>query len=181
MPELRTARLRLRDIEEADLPVLHAHNLHPLAQQFEAGPPATESQFIQIMRGVMTEQASTPRYSYYFAIERDQQVIGSCYLVVQDVDNRQAEIGYRTAYEQWGNGYATEAANALVEFGFKTLQLHRVYAEVLSDNTASCRVLEKAGMRHEGTLHETVFFNRRWWHTCIYAILEAEWQERTDQ
>jgi RimJ/RimL family protein N-acetyltransferase len=180
LPELRTARLLLREFEETDIPVLHAYNLHPMAQCYEAGPPVSESQFSQLMCGLMAEQAQIPRYSYYFAIIQDTQVVGSCYLVIQEMHNRQAEIGYMIGYEHWGNGYATEAACAMVNFGFETLHLHRIYAEALSENVASRRVLEKVGMRHEGTLRETEFFNERWWHTCIYATLDAEWQKRTD-
>lgn len=179
MLELRTERLCLREFVDADIPVLHAYNLHPMARRYESGPPVSENQFRQIIYGILAEQAERPRQGYYFAIVRDQQVIGSCYLAIRDMTHRQAETGYMLGYEHWGQGYATEAARAAVDFGFETLGLHRIYAEALSENTASRRVLEKIGMRQEGTLRETDYFDERWWHTCIYAILEHEWREGT--
>ena len=178
MLELKTARLCLREFEESDIPVLYAYNMHPHARRFEAGPPVSEKQFVQVMGDLIAQQAGTPRDGYYFAITQISQVVGSCYLEIRDRTNRQAEIGYMIGYDHWGNGYATEAARAILDFAFEGLQLHRIYAEALSENVASRRVLEKIGMRQEAMLCETEFFNKRWWHTCIYAMLEREWQEQ---
>ncbi len=66
-------------------------------------------------------------------------------------DHKRAEIGYWIAVPYWGRGYATEAARAVVRFAFDGLGLERVFAEVFSRNPASARVLQKVGMRHEGT------------------------------
>lgn len=64
----------------------------------------------------------------------------------------------------------------MVEFGFKQLNLHRIWANSVADNSRSWRVLEKLGMRQEGRLRGNEFFKGRWWDTLIYAILENEWQ-----
>ena len=66
------------------------------------------------------------------------------------VRDRRAELGYWLGADAWGEGYATEAADALVELGFMKLGLQRIYAQVLDGNEASCRVLEKLGMLSEG-------------------------------
>jgi RimJ/RimL family protein N-acetyltransferase len=65
-------------------------------------------------------------------------------------DHRRAELGYWIGVPHWGRGYATEAARAMVQYGFETLQLHRIFASHFADNLASARVLIKIGMRHEG-------------------------------
>ena len=82
---------------------------------------------------------------------RSGRLMGSVGL---DIDrlNHNAEIIYWLGKEFWGLGYATEAAQAVVQYGFEKLRLHRIYARYLSRNTASGRVLEKLGMTHEGCL-----------------------------
>lgn len=67
-----------------------------------------------------------------------------------DSDHRRAELGYWIGVPYWGNGYATEAAGAVVKYGFGTLGLHRIFASHFANNPASARVLRKIGMRHEG-------------------------------
>ena len=65
-------------------------------------------------------------------------------------DHRHAELGYWIGVPFWKSGYATEAARAVVNHGFNTLGLHRIFATHFRDNLASARVLTKIGMRHEG-------------------------------
>ena len=64
--------------------------------------------------------------------------------------HRRAELGYWIGAPYWRKGFATEAASAALAFGFETLRLNRIYAHHFAGNTASQRVLEKIGMRHEG-------------------------------
>jgi ribosomal-protein-alanine N-acetyltransferase len=60
------------------------------------------------------------------------------------------EVGYRFLKEQWGKGYATEAAQASIEYGFDELDLDRIVAVALESNAASRRVLEKCGLTELG-------------------------------
>ena len=90
------------------------------------------------------------------------------------VDALEADIGYELAPDQWGRGYATEAARAIVAFGFTELRLHRISAWCIAENTASAHVLEKIGMWLEGRLRENEYFKDRWWDTLLYAMLETD-------
>jgi ribosomal-protein-alanine N-acetyltransferase len=65
-------------------------------------------------------------------------------------EHDRAELGYWIGKPYWGRGYATEAARALVQYGFDRLGLHRIYARHLTRNPASGNVLHKIGMTHEG-------------------------------
>ncbi|HET9589619.1 MAG TPA: GNAT family protein, partial [Anaerolineales bacterium] len=78
--------------------------------------------------------------------------------------------------EYWTRGYATEAAHAIVDFGFSQLGLHRVWSWCVADNLGSAHVLEKLGMRLEGRLRENEYYKDRWWDTLMYAILADEWE-----
>jgi RimJ/RimL family protein N-acetyltransferase len=87
-------------------------------------------------------------------------------------------LGYWIGVPYWGKGYATEAANAVVEFGFGTLHLNRIFAHHFAGNTGSGKVLEKIGMRHEGQFRQHI----RKWDKFIdienYGLLAEEYRSR---
>jgi RimJ/RimL family protein N-acetyltransferase len=87
----------------------------------------------------------------------DGRPVGMISLNAVDEGNGVAELGYWIAPDEWGNGYATDAARTLTEYAFEQRRLHRVQARVVSFNDASARVLEKAGFEREGVHRETVF------------------------
>lgn len=90
--------------------------------------------------------------------------------------DRRAELGYWLAANAWGHGYATEAARALVDFGFRECGLARVYAQVLAGNTASIRVVEKLGMVSEGVRRQHVRKGHRLHDVMLYGLLRDEWR-----
>ena len=90
-------------------------------------------------------------------------------------EHARAELGYWVGVPWWGRGIATEAARALVEFGFARLGLHRVQARHLTRNPASGRVMQKLGMRREGIHREAVRKGDRFEDTALYAVLDREW------
>ena len=90
--------------------------------------------------------------------------------------SRKLRCGYELSPLTWGQGYATEAARAIVRFGFRELRLHRIWAWCNAANAGSARVLAKLRMRQEGRLRDKEYFKGRWWDTLIFAILEDEWR-----
>jgi RimJ/RimL family protein N-acetyltransferase len=89
--------------------------------------------------------------------------------------DRRAELGYWLGADAWGNGYATEAATALVDFGFREMGLLRIYAQVLAGNVASCRVLEKLGMVSEGIRRQHIRKGKTLHDVMLYGMLRDEW------
>jgi RimJ/RimL family protein N-acetyltransferase len=94
--------------------------------------------------------------------------------------DRRAELGYWLGADTWGAGFATEAADAMVEFGFRELGLERIYAQVLEGNEPSCRVLEKLGMASEGIRHRHIRKGKRLCDVSMFGLLREEWLERCD-
>lgn len=92
--------------------------------------------------------------------------------------DRRAELGYWLATTAWGEGFATEATRALVDFGFRELQLARIYAQVIAGNQASMRVLEKLGMVREGVKRKHIRQERRLQDLVLYGLLREEWGDR---
>ena len=92
--------------------------------------------------------------------------------------DRRAELGYWLGTRAWGKGYATEAARALVAFGFDRLDLARIYAQVIAGNDASARVLDKLGMVAEGVKRQHVKKGARLHDVRLYGLLRDEWSAR---
>ena len=107
-----------------------------------------------------------------FAIASAEELIGGVGIVPQvDVYRRSGELGYWLAEPFWGQGIATAAAKAMVDYAFARLQLVRVYAGVFANNPASARVLEKAGLQFEGRLRQAIFKNGELIDELLYAIV----------
>jgi RimJ/RimL family protein N-acetyltransferase len=132
---------------------------------------AAEAWISTLADGFEARSAAT----FAITLVEDGELVGATGLRIE-AQHARAELGYWIGVPFWGHGYATEAARTLVDFGFRTLLLNRIQAEVLSRNPASARVLEKIGMKQEGLLRE---HHRKWdvlEDVAVYAILEREWR-----
>ena len=141
----------------------------------------TAEEVRNLVRGFVEWQGERPRTNYQLAItlQGESRLIGNCGIRMEGADSWQANIGYEIAPGYWGEGYASEAARAMIAFGFEELRLHRIWARCVAENVASYRVLEKAGMRREGRLLEEEWMKGRWWDKLVYGILDHEWRSRT--
>ncbi len=119
-------------------------------------------------------QREQPRKNYELAIvlKDDRGLIGGCGIHVSDPTNREGWIGYCLSRHHWRQGYATEAAKALLRFGFDQLNLHRIFALFNPENLASAHVLKKVGMQQEGHLRERRFRKGKWHDELLYAIID---------
>lgn len=112
---------------------------------------------------------------FSFAIMAAQKVIGSITAVRQGNIHRQtAELGYYIAEEYWGRGIMAEAVRQFCEHVFETSDIIRIFAEPFAYNTASCRVLEKAGFHYEGTLRSNAVKNGRVLDMKMYSRLKTD-------
>ncbi|SFN41640.1 GNAT family N-acetyltransferase [Mycetocola miduiensis] len=111
------------------------------------------------------------------AVERraDGRVIGQMYFTVDNAEYSTLEIGWVFHPDVAGQGYAAEAARALLALGFETMGAHRILASLTPENTASVRLCLRLGMREEAHFVEDMFIKGRWEDTGVYAILDREW------
>jgi ribosomal-protein-alanine N-acetyltransferase len=91
-----------------------------------------------------------------------------------DPRHARAEVGYAIGRRYWGRGLMTEALRAVLHFGFRRMYLNRVQALCYPENRASARVMEKVGMRYEGTIGEWIFAKGVFHDVKQYAILRAD-------
>jgi len=120
-----------------------------------------------------------PRYAadelatYAITLRDSEELVGAVGLVI-DRAHARAELGYWIGVPYWNHGYATEAARELVRFGFEDLALQRIHAAHLVRNPASGRVMQKAGMRHEGRLRHHIVKWGVYEDVDVYGILADE-------
>ena len=180
-PTLHTARLRLRPFTGADADPLFALHSNARVLRYWDSPPwsdrARADRFIAACRR-MAEDGSGAR----LALERasDGGFVGWCALSRWNPDYRSAAIGYVLDETAWGQGYATEAARAVLQWAFDSLDLNRVQAETDTRNVASARVLEKLGFVREGTLREDCVVNGDVSDSWVYGLLRREWRPSSE-
>ncbi|HNS50244.1 MAG TPA: GNAT family protein [Anaerolineae bacterium] len=177
---LETERLRLRDFGEDDWRAVLAYQQDSRYLRFYEWSQRTPEEVRSFVDLFIAQQRETPRARFQLAITLSAtgRLIGNCGIRMEESHAREADIGYELDPDFWGHGYATEAARAVVGWGFSHLRLHRITAWCIAENAGSVRVLERLGMRREGRLRDKEYFKGRWWDALSYAILEEEWLAR---
>ena len=122
-------------------------------------------------------QQEVPRTEYVLLVEDLKGIfIGVVAIWHINFKFKSAEIWYKLHPDYWGKGIGTEAAMALINFGFSTLNLHRIEAGCAVQNIASARILEKVGMTREGGKRKALPIRGEWIDNYEYAILEEDWE-----
>jgi RimJ/RimL family protein N-acetyltransferase len=88
---------------------------------------------------------------------------------------QRAELGYWIGKPYWRKGYCTEAAEAVLRYGFQVLGLNRVYATHMTRNPRSGRVMQKIGMKHEGQMRQAWKRWNKFEDVEMYAVLKSEY------
>lgn len=181
LPVLATPRLRLRPLSMRDEKDMFRYASDPAVSRHvlwdtHESPRETRAFLRAAIRQYRTGAPAS------FAIERlsDRRMIGTIGFMWLNTDHRSAEVGYSLARDCWNQGYCTEALRAVLRFGFDTLRLNRIEAQHETDNPASGRVMEKAGMRCEGTLRQRVFNKGRYSDVKLYAALRRDFASNAD-
>lgn len=177
---ITTDRLVLREFVASDWPDVLAYQRDPRYLRYYPWEDRTEQEARDFVQMFLDFQREEPRLRFQLAITlpRSDALIGNAGIRRKPNNGFEADIGYELSPEHWGNGYATEAARALVNIGFGEWGLRRISSWCIADNLASARVLEKLGLTLEGRLRENEHFKGRYWDTLLYGMLEDEWRAK---
>ena len=175
-PTLTTERLVLRPLDLSDAPTVQrlagdkdiASTTRLIPHPY---PPGMAEQWI----GSLPELYQRAEMINWGIAMDGGLLLGTIRLTLNPVDNH-AEMGYWVGKPYWNNGYCTEAARAVVAYGFEQLDLERIYANYLARNPASGRVLAKLGMVQEGLLRRHRRKFGRYEDLTVCGILRSEWQ-----
>lgn len=159
--------ITLRPVEKSDYDFLARHWNHPEVRHGtnKHGPVTAE-----------TLAENRKERCHYFIICHDGEPVGMEWLELAADVHKRAELGGWIVPEESGQGFATEAAELSVEYGFRELNLHKIYCRVFDYNEPSKRLLEKVGFEEEGTVREQFFVDGEYVDTVFYGILQDEYK-----
>ncbi|HVI26090.1 MAG TPA: GNAT family protein [Xanthomonadaceae bacterium] len=176
-PTLHGSRVRLRAPRADDADALFALFSDPAVMRYWSRPPMTERAEAEAQLARWADGfASRGGISWAITPGGTDEAIGSCSLFRIDPDHRRAEIGYALRADQWGRGIAREATSLLLDWGFRTLGLHRVEADIDPRNAASRGLLLRLGFASEGLLRERYFVAGEVTDTELFGLLARDWR-----
>lgn len=115
-------------------------------------------------------------YEYaLFKKDSPNDYVGNCGLVSISKEHNNGELGFFIRHEYWNTGFATEACQALIKFGFNELGLERIYGRCMAKNIGSKRVMEKSGLIVEGLARREVLKWGTYEDVYHLGILRSEW------
>jgi ribosomal-protein-alanine N-acetyltransferase len=178
---IATERLLLREVIEDDWTSILAYQKKPEYLRYYEWKSRSEKDVRDFVDMFLEQQGERPRLRWQLAVElkASGRLVGTCGIRTDTADAVEGDIGFELDPDFWGKGYASEAAAAILRFGFEDLALHRIWAWCVEDNLGSIHVLEKLGMKQEARLREKQFYKGRLWNHLVYAMLDREWKAMT--
>jgi len=175
---LETASLILRSYKNSDAEaVFEVVNKRKIAETTMNIPHPYPREHVNVWIEYVQNSFRTGR-AYEFAVflkEEPLKYIGNCGFVHISEEHHNGELGYFIDPNYWGEGYASEACQRIVEFGFSKLQLERIYGRCMAKNRASKRVMEKSGLKLEGIFKSEVFKWGQFEDVNHLSIIRSEW------
>lgn len=175
-PVLETERLKIRPVRMEDAKDLFEYASNEKVSQFVTWDPHQNLQesreFLYRALAGYKKQIPNP---FAITLRNADQMLGTTGAWWSGApENGCMELGYAISEKYWGNGYVAEASRAVMEYIFRNYPVERVQARCIAENDASARVMEKLGMRYEGTMRSIYHRKGRQWDLKLYAVLKHE-------
>lgn len=177
-PRLETERLILRPLTLEDAPHIFEYARNPNVSRYTLWEP---HQSVKDSEGYVLDYA-LPHYRketpepWGITLKSDpDKIIGTVGLFWASKPSKSMELAYAIGEPYWGKGIVVEASRACINFVFRDLDVIRIQARCKSENLASARVMEKLGMKFEGTLRSAILHRNRHWDMHYYGVLQDEW------
>ena len=177
---LETKRLILDDLTPADLPGLQRISRDPAFRKYVLIWLDTDEQISSFLQHAIEEAQVQERLDYSLAA-RDKATrtfIGLTFIGIDPELRSTAEVGIVLLPEYCNSGYGSEIMKTYLQFGFENLGMHRVYGKCDELNLASARMMERCGLKYEGTIREHVWLRDHWRSTRYYGMLAEEYSAR---
>ena len=179
-PVLSGQRVRLRGPSTDDIDAVFALFSDPGVMRYWSSAPMQVRAQAEGKVDEMRDAFARRDMLHWLIVDRRSDVaIGSCTLFRFDARHRHAEVGYALRSDRWGRGLSAEAVSLALDWGFRTLMLHRIEADIDPRNDASRCLLERLHFRREGLLRERFFVEEQASDSEVYGLLAQEWREHT--
>lgn len=177
---LETPRLILRKVQPQDKQDIFTITSDRSVVRYTSTLEFTKSmEDVELLINIMTERYDKDLPTRWVIFHKeDKKVIGICGFYDYVPMYARAELGYALSRSYWGKGVGTEAAQAVVDFGFKNMNLNRIEATCDPENRPSSHILEKIGMKYEGILRQHIFKDGKYCDRKMYAMLRSDWSEQ---
>jgi RimJ/RimL family protein N-acetyltransferase len=172
---LVTPRLRLRPMRRDDSEGLFLVFSDATAMRFWSSPPhASPLATAEVIERAQVAFMAGDGIEWAITRAGDDTAVGKIGHWRWQRPHSRSEVGFILRRDLWGQGFATEALGAVVEWGFRRLELHSIEAQLDSENRGSQRTLERAGFVREGLLRQSYFDGRTYRDTLVYGLLRAD-------
>lgn len=175
IPTLETDRLVLRKMLTRDAADMFEYASRPEVSEYLLWNPHTTQRFTKnYLHFLQSQYGSKNFYDWAVTLRSSEKMIGTCGFTSFDLANNSAEVGYVLSSSYWGQGIAPEALKKVIDFGFRELELHRIYARIMDGNTRSETVAKKCGMTLEATMRDLLYVKGAYRTIKIYSVLETD-------
>lgn len=174
-PRLETERLLLRALTPDDAAAIFSYASDPEVARYmlwDVHRSVGDAEAFLDLTLSRYESGGPPDWGMVY--KGDGRLVGTLGFVGWEREHARAEIGYVLHRDYWGRGLVPEALGAMISFGFDRMGLNRIEARCVAENSASARVMEKAGMSYEGTMRQREFLKGEYRNMKLYAILKEE-------
>lgn len=177
-PDILTDRLRIGDLTPDDASALFAYHSAEQVARFQSWLPGS----VDDARALIVRSASTPfdqNDSWYQLAVRSAatgELVGDLGVHFVADDGHQVEIGFTIAPAHQRRGFGSEAVIALLDYLFRVLNKHRVFASVDPRNEASLALLRSIGMRQEAHFRQSLLWKGEWVDDVVFGLLRSEWK-----
>ena len=175
LPTIETERLVLRpfNIEDSDTVMALAGTKYVYETTLNIPHPYESGMAEKWISGHASQFYNGNGITLAVILKLSGELIGTIGLGITKPHSR-AELGYWIGYQSWGAGYCTEAAKAIIDYGFTTIGLHKITSRHMEANPASGRVMIKAGMKHEGVLVDEASKDGVFHSLVVYGAINSE-------
>jgi [ribosomal protein S5]-alanine N-acetyltransferase len=176
---IRTARLELRPLREADVATLFEIHADPEAMRYWDAPVWNNDERGRAMVARDLALTTTDYLRLGIQLLASGKLLGTCSLFGIDVRCRRAELGYILGVQGWGRGYMREALSALLDYAFAELNLNRIEVDTDPRNERSTRLLDRLKFTQEGLFRERCVVDGEISDAAMYGLLRRDWLQRS--
>jgi ribosomal-protein-alanine N-acetyltransferase len=174
--KLSTRDLQLRPSKLSDAEGLLAMLSDPQSMKYWSDQPISNIEdATRVLEKDLESDARGNSMCWSVFLNGQDRMIGKCILFQFSQANQRAEIGYILNRKYWRQGLMQQALEAVIEFAFNTLKLHRIEADVDTENTGSLGILEKLGFQREGLFRDRWRVYDEWQSSVMLGLLKKDW------
>ena len=177
-PTIETDRLILRKIKKSEAKDLYEYCSSEVSARYSLWEPHEDLGVTrQYISWLLRSEKRGEYFTWGIELKSSGKLIGTVSLPSIDKDYKVAEIGYGIIDSYWGNGYASEAIKAIMEYGFCTVGFICINAKIMKENSASVRVASAVGMQCDGLLRNGVYCKGKAHDVDVFSMLDTDYKE----